>query len=844
MPKTILLLFLILLFKQDLISASIGRDEVSGSGLLLNSNDSIYETLSVTERINQLLMIDTRNSNDSLNKVDMEIGGILLGKSSASNASIAINRSDEQLRIPPLIFAELGEGIELNVNGVEVIASKAVFEKIHDPHLFYASGLVLARQCHELGISAITQESISQCLGENDFWKASEFVQGLKDGGLINQDVIKIINPDEFFTEGINELSEPFLVHIRQDEILDFHTTLQGFISSDRVSMEHLDVLIKRILIFKSEIKKPDVQPEKLKQSLKNLQFELGKASIEIINDPNRLIPVRELAGRKIALIDINSSANTFYTYSNKYTQVDLLEASYGNSSDVYEGLWNKLKNHDLIICGLHQPMNNHSEDYEGFNEFLSRMNNAENSIVVSFLDIDLLLDINKHLPETPLVIAPEDTELFHLLTPQLIFGGIGLGAVIAQSETNKENRVQRFTYSYPESVDLNSQVMNRIDSIAQFAIVEKAMPGCQILVAKDNEIIYQKSFGFYTYDSIRAVTNEDIYDLASVTKVSGALPGLMKLYEEGKFDLDATLGTYLKYFNKGDKKRLTFREILAHQSGLIPWIPYWKTTMKKNGKFRFKTLSNVPSENYPYEIAENLYLHKSYKKKIYKQIRKTKLGEKKYLYSGLIFYVFPDIIEDITGKDYEEYIYSNFYKPLGATTLTYNPLNRFEIDHIVPTEYDSLFRKSQIHGKVHDEGAAMMEGVSSNAGLFSNANDLAKIWQMYCNYGVYGGRQYLKEETVREFARCQYPENENRRGLGFDRPLPEPHEKGNTAVSVSQFSFGHSGFTGTFAWADPQYNLVYIFLSNRVYPTRENTKLYNLNIRTGIQQVIYDAME
>ncbi len=219
-------------------------------------------------------------------------------------------------------------------------------------------------------------------------------------------------------------------------------------------------------------------------------------------------------------------------------------------------------------------------------------------------------------------------------------------------------------------------------------------------------------------------------------------------------------------------------------------------------------------------------------------------MGEKKYLYSGLVFYLFPEIIERLSGQKYTDYLYENFYYPLGATTLTYKPLDKFDLERIVPTEYDSLFRKGQIHGKVHDEGAAMMRGISSNAGLFANANDLAKLFQMYCNYGFYGCREYVSERTVQEFARYQYPENDNRRGLGFDKPLPEPKVDGNAAISASRLSFGHSGFTGTFAWADPKYNLVYIFLSNRVYPTRENRKLYDLNIRTDIQEVFYEAMK
>jgi CubicO group peptidase (beta-lactamase class C family) len=274
-----------------------------------------------------------------------------------------------------------------------------------------------------------------------------------------------------------------------------------------------------------------------------------------------------------------------------------------------------------------------------------------------------------------------------------------------------------------------------------------------------------------------------------------------------------------------------------------MPYIVYWQTAQKKNGKYRRKTLSNEPSKGYQYEITPGLYLHDEYRDKIYKQIKKSKLGEKTYKYSGLTFLLYPEIIESITGQDYNDYLQQNFYKPLGAISLTYNPLEKYDLEDIVPTEYDSLFRKGQVHGTVHDEAAAVMRGVSSNAGLFANANDLAKLFQMYCNYGTFGSREYLSEETLLEFTRCQYPENDNRRGLGFDRPLPEPHEDGNTAKSVSQSSFGHTGFTGTFAWADPEYNLVYIFLSNRVYPTRANTKLYKMNVRTNIQQVIYEAM-
>lgn len=391
--------------------------------------------------------------------------------------------------------------------------------------------------------------------------------------------------------------------------------------------------------------------------------------------------------------------------------------------------------------------------------------------------------------------------------------------------------------------MSINSRTLSGIDSLAAFAIRQRAIPGCQIIVAKDGQVIYQKSYGYHTYDSLRQVKNTDLYDLASVTKVAAALPALMLLYDQGKFNPDATLSTYLPYFKNSNKSDLTFRELLTHQAGLTPWIPFWQHEMKKNGKFRKRAISDRESNKYSYQIAGELYLKNNFQKHIYKEIKDSPVGEKKYLYSDLSFYLYPEIVENLSGQKYEDFLLDNFYKPLGAETMTYNPMVNYRLDRMVPTEYDSLFRKQLIHGQVHDEGAALMRGISGHAGLFADVNDLAKLWQMYCNYGEYGGRRFLSDSTMHEFTRCQFPENNNRRALGFDRPMPVPKPDGNTAVSVSQSSFGHTGFTGNFVWVDPEIDLVYIFLSNRVYPTRNNTKLYDLNIRTNIQEVIYEAI-
>lgn len=283
---------------------------------------------------------------------------------------------------------------------------------------------------------------------------------------------------------------------------------------------------------------------------------------------------------------------------------------------------------------------------------------------------------------------------------------------------------------------------------------------------------------------------------------------------------------------------------MLAHQGGLIAWIPFWKNTVRKDGSYKWFTFKEDSSKRFPYKVADNLYLNRNYHKKIYRSIRRSPISENpRYVYSDLSFYLYPRLVEQLGGKPFEQYLEEEFYGPLGAETLTFNAYQELPADRIVPTEYDSSFRKAQIHGRVHDEGAAMLDGISGHAGLFGNANDLTKLLQMYLQHGQYGGKEYVDSATLAEFTRCQYCATGNRRALGFDRPNEPYVENGNTAAGASSVSYGHSGFTGTFAWIDPKFNLIYVFLSNRVYPTRENTLLFKQNIRTNIQQVIYDAL-
>jgi beta-N-acetylhexosaminidase len=278
----------------------------------------------------------------------------------------------------------------------------------------------------------------------------------------------------------------------------------------------------------------------------------------------------------------------------------------------------------------------------------------------------------------------------------------------------------------------------------------------------------------------------------------------------------------------------------------LIPFIPFYQNTFRKNGSYKWATIKKDSSKRFPIRLADQLFLHWKYPDKMVNGIRKSPLRpEKKYVYSDFFFMLAPRVVESMIDVDFPTYLQEQFYNPLGATSVMFNPLRVYPPHVIVPTENDYLFRRRPVHGTVHDENAAMMQGVSGHAGLFANANDLAKLMQMYLDMGAYGGKRYIREETLREFSRTQFPENNNRRAIGFDKPnLEYQGVNNNTAKGASPNSFGHTGFTGTFAWMDPDSGLLYIFLSNRVNPTRDNTRLYQLNTRTQIQQVMYEALK
>ncbi|MGB5646567.1 MAG: serine hydrolase [Muriicola sp.] len=404
-------------------------------------------------------------------------------------------------------------------------------------------------------------------------------------------------------------------------------------------------------------------------------------------------------------------------------------------------------------------------------------------------------------------------------------------------------------SYSQSPKIAAKNNLYSRVDSIITNGIINEAFPGAQLLVAEKGVIIFHKTYGFHTYDSLQPVKKNDLYDLASLTKILGPLPLLMKLYEEGSIDLDAPFSNYWKSWQgSNDKKNLTLREILAHQAGLTPYIVFLKKVLH-NDKLRFRFLRHSPSKKFKKQAFQNLYVADRFQKIMNREIRHSKVDDlKTYKYSGLAFLIFPELIEQLSGHSFSYNLTKEFIFPLEIPSLGYLPRQKNFPNAIVPTEYDDQYRKALVQGWVHDENASLLGGISGNAGLFGTAHDLFRYMQFYQNYGILDGQRLLEEETVKEFTRVQFPENENRRGLGFDKPLldnaSKPLEDAYPAPSASPESFGHSGFTGTFVWADPKNQLVFIFLSNRVFPSREHRQLYDLKIRTRLHQLFYDQLD
>jgi beta-N-acetylhexosaminidase len=586
---------------------------------------------------------------------------------------------------------------------------------------------------------------------------------------------------------------------------------------------------------------------------------ELYANALTVINNRQNLIPLRRIDTIKVATLAINSKEITGYQKMiSKYLNADHFLIDTLNNKKT-NALLQKLAGYDLVIGGIFNTDQKSSSDFgipDGLNIFLEQLN-AQNKTIITWFGNPYAIDRVEAIQRSDgLIVAYQGNNFTEDLCAQLIFGGIGARGSLPVT-INKNYPAGfgiitpgnlRLQYGLPESAGMNSELLKRaVDSLACYGISAGAYPGCEVMIARKGIVVLSKTYGYQTYENRIAVSDEDLFDLASVSKISGPLPGLMLLNSEGKFSPDEKLGTYLPDFRRSNKGKIGMRDILTHQAGLISWLPFWKETMRKNGKYKKNLLSPEQTKKYSLEVADNLFINKNFRTRMLTEIKKSPLGPKKYLYSDLTFIISPYIIDRLSGRPWYDYVTTRIYHKIGAFDIGFNPYMRYPVTRIVPTEYDSLFRKQLIHGTVHDEAAALQGGISGHAGLFSTANDLMKLMELYRRMGNYGGEQLIRSEVLAEFTRVQFPENKNPRGLGFDKPsLPDPDlkpERIYPTKGASAESFGHSGFTGTFVWVDPKSEISYVFLCNRVFPTRNNNLLTGSGIRTKILQAIYDSI-
>jgi len=507
-------------------------------------------------------------------------------------------------------------------------------------------------------------------------------------------------------------------------------------------------------------------------------------------------------------------------------------------------------KNYDVVIVGMHnfsrRPANNFG--ISNASVYLANGLQQLNTLTLVFGNPYAI----KNVATAPNLIACyEDDDLTQEAAVSMIMGKIEPKGKLPVTVTENLQFGDGIVYnSYfpkttPESIGLSSAALNKIDQIATEAIEKGAAPGCVVLVAKNGKIAYNKAFGYTNFDKKEPVTTDMVFDLASVTKISATTVSIMKLYEEGKVDLNKTLGDYLPWVKGSDKAPLKLVDILLHQAGLNPFIPFYREVIDTaTGKPLPQYFSSQKDNEHQFRVAEDLYVRNDWQDTLYKRILQSKLtATGKYVYSDNDFIFLGKIVEAVSGKPLNEYARETIYEPLQMTTTMYRPRESMPINQIVPTEEEKHFRQQLIRGDVHDEGAAMFGGVAGHAGLFSNAYDLAKLYQLLLNGGELNGVRLFSKATIDKFT--AYNSSISRRGLGFDKPEKdnETRKEPYPSKSVSPATFGHTGFTGTCVWVDPKEDLVYIFLSNRVTPTRNNNKLSQLNVRSNIQEAIYQAI-
>ena len=678
--------------------------------------------------------------------------------------------------------------------------------------------------------------------------------------GLIFTDALDMKGASNFSIPGEVDL-QAFLagndVMLMSVDVSQGINTLQKAVESGVISEKRLAHSVKKILSAKYKVglsQFEPINPHNLVADLNRqkddvLYQKLMENSTTLVKNKNDLLPLKNLELRKIAYVNMGiADASPFVKSLNKYTQVDEV------SANTLGKLISELNQYNTVVVGLHTSNASPWKSYQFSDKeliWLYEIARTNTVVLTVFAKPYALNDFKSFTNFESIVMAYQNSPIAQRTAAQLIFGGlpakgklpVSIDSIFKVGHGITTKAIGRLSYGSPESVGMDSARLQKIDSVAAYAVNEQMTPGIQLLVARKGKVVYEKYFGYHTYNKTIKVKFEDLYDVASLTKILATLPLLIELVDKGVIKLKSTLGELLPAYKKSNKENTTVQEMLSHFAQIKPWIPFYASTLdsitqKPNPMF-YRTKQ---SKEFSIQVNDDLYLRNDFTDSIQSKIIESELlDKKKYRYSDLPFYILKSVIEKQYNQPLDELIQQHFYNPLGANLSTYKPLDKFKSQQLIPTEIDDYYRYNKVQGYVHDMGAAMQGGVGGHAGLFSNANDVAKLMQLYLQNGYYGGDNYFSSRTFELFNTCHYCDQGNRRGIGFDKPQLE--DKGPTCGCLSMRSFGHSGFTGSYAWADPEKEIVYVFLANRTFPTSKVNRLLKENIRTEIQRLIYESI-
>ena len=786
------------------------------------------------------------------NKINVSEKGISFTKGIQSNNVLATAKhfpghgdtsKDSHLTLPTINFDEK------RIKKVELYPFKKLIE----------DGLSAVMIAH-LNVPSLEKENmLPSTLSKNIIEKT--LIKELNFNGLIITDALEMKGVSEFTKKNVDLMA--FLagndILLMSSDISKGIKSIKKSIKKGKISEQRLARSVKKILKAKYKVglnSYKSIETTNLIDDLNSISVtNLINKSIEsiptLIKNKSNVIPVK-LDTESILNIQFgNSDGVIFNDYLNKFKKIKSIKASNINTND----LNSLLANHKLIIVSFHmksdtpwENMNKKFSDNE--QDILKLIDEHDNKILASFTNPYTLSLLNLKSYNSVIVGFQNNYE-FQKTIAQQIFGAKEIKGILPVSinETYKEGtgiilkNLNILSYADPEMVGVDRKKLNKIDSLVNYAIQNEMTPGAQILIAKNSKIIYDKSFGRLRYNENLKTNSETIYDLASLTKILVTTPIIMNLVDKNIIGLETKLKEIIPRYEKSNKSEISVKELLSGHAALQAWIPFYKLTLDEKNRPSSKYYSFSRNRTNSVKVSPDLYLRTDYIDTIRNIIEKSDLLKNKYKYSDLSYLIIQEFIENHYNQNLDQIIHELMFRKLGIE-LTYNPTLKYSTKNIAPTELDEYFRYKEINGYVHDMAAAMLGGVSTHAGLFGNAINVAKVMQLYIQNGNYGNQQILNPETINLFNNCYYCDEDNRRGVGFDKPQLE--DDGPTCGCISMNSFGHSGWTGTFAWADPDQEIIYVFLSNRSYPTGESagkSKLVRENIRSKIQEIIYNSI-